>query len=114
MMKGLAMRLFHLGLSSNCVGEMTTPSIGSTDLLIASVEPHGFGTANAICRCARESGAKVLLLTAQPARSVSQFAHVVSLIPAQTMVDDQSPTTLVLFFPWEVCMRTLSLCCLRW
>eukprot|EP01018_Ginkgo_biloba_P012520 Gb_08754 [translate_table: standard] len=91
MMKGLAMRLFHLGLSSSCVGEMTAPSIGSGDLLIASAGPGGFSTVDAICRRAGESGAKVLLLTAQPAGSASQFAHAVAVVPAQTMADDQVP-----------------------
>lgn len=35
-MKGLAMRLFHLGLDAHVVGEMTTPPVGTGDLLICS------------------------------------------------------------------------------
>eukprot|EP01018_Ginkgo_biloba_P008086 Gb_14209 [translate_table: standard] len=58
-MKGMAMRLFHLGLNNSCVGEITTPSF------------------------------EVLLLTAQPTRITSQFAYDVALVSTQTMVDDQ-------------------------
>ncbi|KAG2296968.1 hypothetical protein Bca52824_043637 [Brassica carinata] len=36
MLKAFAMRLFHLGLSSHLVSDMTTPPISSPDLLIAS------------------------------------------------------------------------------
>eukprot|EP01018_Ginkgo_biloba_P021886 Gb_29899 [translate_table: standard] len=50
---------------------------------------RGFGTIDTICWCAGESGAKVLLLTTQPSGITSKFAHVVALIPAQTIVDDQ-------------------------
>ena len=35
-MKGLAMRLYHLGLDAHVVGEMTTPPVGADDLLIVS------------------------------------------------------------------------------
>eukprot|EP01018_Ginkgo_biloba_P036709 Gb_41778 [translate_table: standard] len=87
--KGLAMRPFHVDLSRSYVGEMTTPSIGSRDLLIVSTGPGGLCIIDAICRCTEESGAKVQLLLTQPVGSTSQFAHVVALVPAQTMVDDQ-------------------------
>ncbi|KAF3580752.1 hypothetical protein DY000_02032966, partial [Brassica cretica] len=41
MMKAFAMCLFHLGLSSHLVSDMTTPLISSPDLLIASAGPGG-------------------------------------------------------------------------
>src|SRR5690349_508592 len=43
-MKGLAMRLFHLGLDAHVVGEMTTPPIGEGDLLFVSSGPGDFGS----------------------------------------------------------------------
>lgn len=96
MMKALAMRLFHLGLSVSCVGDMTTPAIGNNDLLIASAGPGGFGTVDALCRRAKEAGARVVLLTAQPGGSAAKYADAVALVPAQTMADDKNPNVGVL------------------
>ncbi|KAL6531289.1 hypothetical protein OROHE_014358 [Orobanche hederae] len=90
MLKAVCMRLFHLGLPAHCVFDMTTPPIASPDLLIASAGPGGFATVDAICGVARDSGARVLLLTAQPETSASvKHASAVAHIPAQTMADDQ-------------------------
>nr|GMC94442.1 3-hexulose-6-phosphate isomerase-like [Ipomoea batatas] len=90
MLKALCMRLFHLGLSAHCVFDMTTPPAAASDLLIASAGPGGFSTVDAICGVARSSGARVLLLTAQPHSGSSlEFASAVAYIPAQTMADDQ-------------------------
>ncbi|KAL4575794.1 hypothetical protein LXL04_011880 [Taraxacum kok-saghyz] len=89
MMKALCMRLAHLGLSAHCVGDMTTPPISSSDLLIASAGPGGFSTVDAICGVAKTNGARVLVLTAQPESGSSvKYASVVAYIAAQTMADD--------------------------
>eukprot|EP00249_Psilotum_nudum_P011720 c23343_g1_i2 orf=90-725(+) len=88
MMKAFAMRLFHLGLNSHCVGDMTTPPVSSGDLLIVSAGPGGFSTVNALCAVAREAGAYVLLVTAQSQGSASHLANAIVVLPAQTMADD--------------------------
>uniref|UniRef100_A0A1J3DFT5 SIS domain-containing protein n=1 Tax=Noccaea caerulescens TaxID=107243 RepID=A0A1J3DFT5_NOCCA len=89
MLKAFAMRLFHLGLSSHLVSDVTTPPISSSDLLIASAGPGGFSTVDAICSVAKSSGAKVLLLTAQPETgSCVKHATAVCYVPAQTMASD--------------------------
>ncbi|KAL2556049.1 Sugar isomerase (SIS) family protein [Forsythia ovata] len=89
MLKALSMRLFHLGLATHCIFDMTTPPISSPDLLIASAGPGGFSTVDAICGVAKSNGARVLLLTAQPESGSSvKSASVVAHIPAQTMADD--------------------------
>ena len=41
-MRGLAMRLFHMGLDAHVVGDMTTPPLGAGDLLIVSAGPGDF------------------------------------------------------------------------
>ncbi|GFP84780.1 uncharacterized protein mth_249 [Phtheirospermum japonicum] len=90
MLKALCMRLFHLGLEAHCVFDMTTPPIASPDLLIASAGPGGFATVDAICGVARDGGARVVLLTAQPETGSSvRNATAVAHIPAQTMADDR-------------------------
>jgi 6-phospho 3-hexuloisomerase len=89
MLKGLCMRLAHLGLSAHFVFDMTTPPITTNDLLIASAGPGGFSTVDALCNVARSNGARVLLLTAQPETgSCVKHASVVCYVPAQTMADD--------------------------
>ena len=55
-MKGLAMRLFHLGLDAHVVGEMTTPPVGPGDLLICSAGPGDFATIAALMAIARGAG----------------------------------------------------------
>jgi 6-phospho-3-hexuloisomerase len=95
-MKGLAMRLFHLGLDAHVVGEMTTPPVGAGDLLICSAGPGDFASIAALTRIAKDAGAKTAMVTAQPASNLAKNADHVLTIPAQTMADDQSAKTSVL------------------
>lgn len=88
--KGLAMRLFHLGLPASVVGDMTTPPLAAGDLLIASAGPGYFSTVEALMRVAREAGARTLLVTAQPDGACARQADQVLVIPAQTMADDRA------------------------
>lgn len=88
-MKGFAMRLFHLGLPVAVVGDMTTPPVGPGDLLFASSGPGETGTVLALMRAARDAGAGVLLITAQPRTSAARLADRLLVVPAQTMADDQ-------------------------
>lgn len=87
--RGLAMRLFHMGLDASVVGDMTTPALGAGDLFVASVGPGEFSTALALLGVAKSAGATVLVITAQPAGRASGFADQVLAVPAQTMADDQ-------------------------
>jgi len=95
-MKGLAMRLFHLGLDAHVVGEMTTPPVGAGDLLICSAGPGDFASIAALTKIAKDAGAKTAIVTAQPASNLAQNADHVLHIPAQTMADDQGAKTSVL------------------
>jgi 6-phospho-3-hexuloisomerase len=95
-MKGLAMRLFHLGLDAHVVGEMTTPPVGTGDLLICSAGPGDFASIAALTKIAKDAGARTAIVTAQPASSLAKNADHVLHIPAQTMADDQASKTSVL------------------
>jgi 6-phospho-3-hexuloisomerase len=95
-MKGLAMRLFHLGLDAHVVGEMTTPSVGTGDLLICSAGPGDFASIAALNKIAKDAGAKTAIVTAQPASNLAKSADHVLHIPAQTMADDQGAKASVL------------------
>jgi 6-phospho-3-hexuloisomerase len=94
--KGLAMRLYHLGLRAAMVGDMTTPPLGTGDLLIASAGPGGFSTVDGLLGVARAAGARTLVVTAQPNGSAARLADTVLPIPAQTMADDSGPSVSVL------------------
>jgi 6-phospho-3-hexuloisomerase len=95
-MKGLAMRLFHLGLDAHVVGEMSTPPVGAGDLLVCSAGPGDFASIAALTRIAKDAGARTAIVTAQPASKLARNADHVLHIPAQTMADDQGANTSVL------------------
>ncbi|KUM28154.1 Fe-S cluster assembly protein HesB [Mesorhizobium loti] len=87
--KGFAMRLFHLGLPVAVVGDMTTPPLAQGDVFLASSGPGETTTVLTLMRVARDAGAKVLLVTAEPAGSAAKLADFTLLVPAQTMASDQ-------------------------
>ncbi|MCW2308426.1 SIS domain-containing protein [Rhodobium gokarnense] len=88
--KGLGMRLFHLGLKVAMVGDMTTPPVGKGDLLIVSAGPGNFSTVAALMGVAKSAGARTLVVTAQPDGAAPKAADTVLPVPAQTMADDQT------------------------
>lgn len=94
--KGLAMRLFHLGCKVSVVGDMTTPPLGQGDLLIVSAGPGYFSTVEALMRTAAEAGARTLCVTACPDADLPRAADMQLCIPAQTMADDQGSKVSVL------------------
>ncbi|MDX3924604.1 MAG: SIS domain-containing protein [Shinella sp.] len=94
--KGLAMRLFHLGLDVGVVGDMTTAPIGAGDLLVVSAGPGDFSTVAALMKTAAGNGAKTLCITAQPNGACPEMADHVVAIPAQTMANDTGGSTSVL------------------
>lgn len=86
---GFAMRLYHMGLAVAVEGDMTTPPVGTGDLFIVTAGPGEISTALALLGVARQAGASILVLTAQPKGRAAAFADHVLTIPAQTMADDQ-------------------------
>jgi 6-phospho-3-hexuloisomerase len=94
--KGLAMRLFHLGLSASVVGDMTCAALGPDDLLIVSAGPGHFSTVRALMTVAHDAGARSLLVTAQADGACARAADAVLRVPAQTMADDHQAQPSVL------------------
>jgi 6-phospho-3-hexuloisomerase len=91
---GFAMRLYHMGINVAVEGDMTTPPVGKGDLFIVTVGPGEISTALALLGVARQAGATILVLTAQPKGRAAAFADAVLTIPAQTMADDQGAKKL--------------------
>ncbi|KAJ6808100.1 putative 3-hexulose-6-phosphate isomerase [Iris pallida] len=96
MLRGLCMRLCHLGLPAHAVGDVTAPPIASSDLLLSSAGPGGFSTVDAIAGVAKSAGARVVLLTAHPGagRGASSVADAVVHLPARTMADGEEEEEL--------------------
>jgi len=90
MMRALAMRLHHLGLAVQVQGDMACPPLGPGDLLLAASGPGHLATVAALIGQARDAGARVACITAQPQGADPQAAHVVLTIPARTMADDRA------------------------
>ena len=86
--QGLTMRLFHLGLNASMQGAMTTPPLGERDLFLCSAGPGELSTVTALMRVAKDAGAKILFLTAEPDCETASLADLVLTIPAQTMARD--------------------------
>jgi 6-phospho-3-hexuloisomerase len=95
MVRALCMRLMHLGLRAFMAGDVTTPAVGAGDLLIVSAGPGELVTAETMIDLGRRAGARVLVVTAQPAARVPAKADVVVHLPAQTMADDQKGAGLL-------------------
>ncbi|MEM1283787.1 MAG: 6-phospho-3-hexuloisomerase [Pseudomonadota bacterium] len=96
MMKALAMRLVHMGLDAHVVGDMTMPPVGVGDLLVVSAGPGHFSTIAALTEIAKDAGASVMCVTAEPAGAVPAAADHVIHLPAQTMANDQGKTASIL------------------
>ncbi len=95
-LRGFAMRLFHMGRDVAVWGDMTTPPVGPGDLLIVSAGPGALSTAEVLVGIARKAGARTALVTAQAGCELTRHVDVVTVIPAQTMADDQGPSLSVL------------------
>jgi 6-phospho-3-hexuloisomerase len=77
----VAMRLMHLGLQVYVVGETTTPSIHSGDLLIACSGSGSTGNVAVIAAKAKEIGAQVVAVTTQAESPLGKEADI--LIPVE-------------------------------
>jgi 6-phospho-3-hexuloisomerase len=95
-MRGLAMRLFHMGLDVHVVGDMTLPPIGKGDLFIAAAGPGDIATTAELMKIAKSSGARLAVITAQGEGGAAKRSDCVLLIPAQTMANDRGGKTSVL------------------
>ena len=96
MMRALAMRLYHLGMDVQCQGDMACPPVGPGDLLMVSSGPGTLSTVAALIAQARNAGARIACVTAEPNGRDPQAADLRLVIPVQTMARDQTAATSVL------------------
>ena len=84
-LRGFAMRLYHLGFPAFVTGDMTARPLGPGGLLVCSAGPGSFSTVSALSGVARNAGAAVVLFTAQPQTDFATSVDLVVHLPAQTM-----------------------------
>jgi 6-phospho-3-hexuloisomerase len=88
MMRALAMRLHHLGLDVSVQGDMTAFPLGPGDLFLCAAGPGALPTASVLCDVAKLAGARVIVVTAEPAGATATLADDLLVIPAQTMASE--------------------------
>ena len=96
MMRALAMRLYHLGLDVQMLGDMATPPLGAGDLFLLSAGPGEFATLDALIDIAKSAGAGSFCITAQPDGRTALACDGKMVIAAQTMANDQGQDASVL------------------
>jgi len=82
-----AMRLTHLGLEVHIVGDVTTPAIGPSDVLLTA---SGSGTTESVVRTAQkaaDAGARIGAITTAIASPLADLADVVVVVPAAQKLD---------------------------
>ncbi|RZU63284.1 6-phospho-3-hexuloisomerase [Zhihengliuella halotolerans] len=86
-LRGLAMRLMHLGHSAHVVGDATAPAIGTGDVLVLA---SGSGTTGSVVRAATaaaEAGAVVVAMTATADSPVGRAAARTITVAAAVKTD---------------------------
>ncbi len=81
-MRALGMRLMHLGKTVHVVGEITTPSIATADLLILGSGSGRTSSLLAMAEQARRRGAQVLLFTTDAGSPLAERSDLCVIIPA--------------------------------
>lgn len=95
MLKAFGMRLVHHGLEAHIAGDVTALPVFSGDLVILSIGMGDLDMHRAMAGLARKSGARLLVLTAQPNEVIPQMADAVIVVPAQTMANDAGSDSIL-------------------
>lgn len=89
MIRGLAMRLMHLGLTSYVVGETVTPAIEPGDLLVIGSGSGETSSLVSMAKKAKALGVKIALMTIYPDSTLGKLADIVVHIPGVTGKSDR-------------------------
>jgi len=84
MARAFAMRLMHLGLRTYVVGDTTTPSIRSGDLLVSCSASGETQVTVLVSQVAQTAGARVFAITATPDSPMARLANETIVIGAPT------------------------------
>ena len=81
--RSFGMRLMHAGLPAFIPGETVTPAAGAGDLLVGVSCTGTTGYTEYLAGRARDLGAKLIVITAEPKSPMAAGAHKVILVPAR-------------------------------
>lgn len=84
MVRGLAMRLMHMGFASYVVGETVTPAIGPGDLLVIASGSGTTGTLKVMAEKCKQTGADLALITTMPDSPIGKLADCIVKVDAAT------------------------------
>lgn len=84
MLRGVAMRLMHLGLDSYVVGDTTTPAFEEDDLLILGSGSGETGSLIHVAGKAKNIGGKIAVMTIKADSTLGKMADYLIEIPAFT------------------------------
>ena len=83
-MRGFAMRLMHLGLRVNVIGDVLATALAAGDLLVVGSGSGSTPTLVTLCGKACSLGGSIALLTTDPDSTIARMASVVVTVPAPT------------------------------
>jgi len=72
--KVFAMKLAHLGFNSYVVGDVTTPTLNSGDVMVAISQSGETSTILTLCLKAKKLGGKIIAITASPNSTLSKLS----------------------------------------
>jgi len=84
--RGFAMRLGHLGLTSHVIGDATVPSIADGDLLLVASGSGETETIYQLVKIAKEHRAEIALITGNPESRMGKLANIIVKIEAPSKV----------------------------
>ena len=87
MIRPLAMRLMHMGLTAYVVGETVTPAIAPGDLLIIASGSGATGSMEAIAKKCKKIGARLALITIRADSPIGRLADLIVEVKAGTSKD---------------------------
>lgn len=89
-LSAFAMRVYHMGFNVFVAGEASARALFPGDLLVLSCGSGSSKIADAQIETAKESGAKVALITAHPNSDLSKKCDVVICLSGKTVSDPES------------------------
>ena len=90
MIRGMAMRLMHMGFDVYVVGETVTPAIQPDDLLIIASGSGATATLVVMAKKCKKIGAKLALITTRPASEIGELSNLIVEVKAATTKDVES------------------------
>ena len=92
MSRAFAVRLMHLGMNVQFVGETTTPPITRRDLCLVNSGTGKTRFVYHVAAAAKEAGAKLATITAHPEARIARMADIVVNVPAPTKGETDGKT----------------------